>query len=138
MYSIGTLSKRTGVKVPTIRYYEQVGLLAQAERTQGNQRRYDKAGLDRLAFIKHGRDLGFSITALVALIDLQDHPDRGCDEATGIARGQLTGVREKIARLKRLEQELARIATSCDGAGVSENCAILMSLGDHTHCETEH
>ena len=138
MYSIGALSKRTGVKVPTIRYYEQVGLLTRAERTQGNQRRYDKAGLDRLAFIKHGRDPGFSIGALIALIDLQDHPDQGCDEATGIARGQLKGVREKIARLKRLEQELSRIATSCDGASMSEDCAILMSLGDHSHCETEH
>lgn len=59
MFSIGELSKRTKVKVPTIRYYEEMGLLAEAERTSGNQRRYDKDGLERLSFIRHARDLGF-------------------------------------------------------------------------------
>ena len=76
MFSIGQLSKQTGVKVPTIRYYEQVGLLVSAGRTDGNQRRYDKEGLERLGFIRHARDLGFSIEAITALIDLQQHPDR--------------------------------------------------------------
>ena len=72
MFSIGELSKRTKVKVPTIRYYEEMGLLAEAERTRGNQRRYDKAGLERLSFIRHARDLGFSIEAISSLIELQD------------------------------------------------------------------
>ena len=64
MFSIGELSKRTKVKVPTIRYYEEMGLLTEAERTSGNQRRYDKEGLERLSFIRHARDLGFSIEAI--------------------------------------------------------------------------
>ncbi len=75
MFSIGELSKRTKVKVPTIRYYEEMGLLAAPERTEGNQRRYDMAGLERLSFIKHSRDLGFSIEAISDLIELQGHPD---------------------------------------------------------------
>ena len=58
MYSIGELSRRTGVKVPTIRYYEQMGLMPEGERTQGNQRRYRRDELERLAFIRHARDLG--------------------------------------------------------------------------------
>ncbi len=74
MFSIGELSRRTKVKVPTIRYYEEMGLLAEAERTSGNQRRYDKAGLERLSFIRHARDLGFSIEAISSLIELQEHP----------------------------------------------------------------
>ena len=57
MFSIGELSKRTKVKVPTIRYYEEMGLLSEPERTEGNQRRYDVAGLERLSFVKHARDL---------------------------------------------------------------------------------
>jgi DNA-binding transcriptional MerR regulator len=138
MFSIGELSKRTKVKVPTIRYYEEMGLLAEAERTSGNQRRYDKTGLERLSFIRHARDLGFSIEAISSLIELQDHPDRSCETATEIAASQLVDVREKIKRLKLLEKELTRISKGCDGQGVSQDCYVLASLADHELCSREH
>ena len=101
MYSIGDLSRQTGVKVPTIRYYEQMGLLEAAGRTEGNQRRYDAAHLDRLGFIKHARDLGFTLEAVRELIDLSGHPERPCTHADEIAARQLDIVRDKIARLQR-------------------------------------
>lgn len=138
MFSIGELSRRTNVKVPTIRYYEESGLLDAPERTEGNQRRYDAAGLERLSFIKHARDLGFSIEAIAALIELQGHPDRSCAEATDIASSQLSDVRAKIKRLRALEKELVRITKGCDGEGVTENCYVLASLSDHSLCEREH
>lgn len=138
MFSIGALSDRTGVKVPTIRYYEDMGLLPAPERTAGNQRRYTRAGLDRLGFIKHARDLGFTIDAIKALIDLHDHPDRSCAAANAIATAQLDDVRAKIARLQRLEQELSRIATHCNGAGKAGDCYVLTALSDHDLCETAH
>ncbi len=138
MFSIGEIARRTGVKVPTIRYYEEMGLLAAMERTEGNQRRYGDKELEKLAFIKHARDLGFSIDAISSLIDLQDHPDRSCAEATEIARLQLSDVQTKIARLTALEQELNRISQSCSGDTVSGDCHVLASLADHQHCETEH
>lgn len=138
MFSIGELSKRTKVKVPTIRYYEEMGLLAAPERTEGNQRRYTNQGLERLSFIRHARDLGFSIGAISALIDLQEHPDRSCEAATDIASSQLTEVRAKIKRLRALEKELARISKGCDGRGVAEDCYVLASLSDHGLCDREH
>lgn len=138
MFSIGELSKRTKVKIPTIRYYEEMGLLAEAERTSGNQRRYDKTGLERLSFIRHARDLGFSIEAISSLIELQEHPDRSCETATDIAVSQLADVREKIKRLKLLEKELIRISKGCDGQGISEDCYVLASLADHELCSREH
>ena len=138
MFSIGELSKRTKVKVPTIRYYEEMGLLAEAERTEGNQRRYDKAGLQRLSFIRHARDLGFSIEAILSLIELQEHPDRSCEAATNVTKSQLEDVRAKIKRLKALEKELVRISKGCDGQGVSEDCYVLASLSDHDLCNHEH
>ena len=138
MFSIGELSRRTNVKVPTIRYYEESGLLDAPERTEGNQRRYDAAGLERLSFIKHARDLGFSIEAIAALIELQGHPDRSCAEATDIASAQLSDVRAKIKRLRALEKELARISKGCDGDGLSGDCYVLASLADHDLCEREH
>ena len=138
MLSIGQLSKHTGVKIPTIRYYEQMGLLAAPERTEGNQRRYTAAELERLGFVKHARELGFSLEAILGLIELQGHPDRSCKEASDIAREQLTAVRSKIDRLQRLEQELTRISEGCSGDGVSEHCYVLASLSDHHFCETDH
>ena len=138
MFSIGELSRRTNVKVPTIRYYEDMGLLAPPERTEGNQRRYDAAGLERVSFIKHARDLGFSIEAISSLIELQGHPDRSCHAATEIATAQLADVRAKIKRLRALEKELLRISKGCDGSGVSEDCYVLASLADHRLCAKEH
>ncbi|WP_107494974.1 helix-turn-helix domain-containing protein [Thalassobius sp. I31.1] len=138
MYSIGTLSEHTKVKVPTIRYYEEIGLLAEAGRTAGNQRRYDDTALERLSFIRHARDLGFPIDAIRALITLQNHPDRSCAEASEIADQQLSGVREKIAKLQSLEQELSRISEGCSGAGQAANCYVLASLADHSKCDHDH
>lgn len=138
MFSIGELSRRTNVKVPTIRYYEETGLLGAPERTEGNQRRYDAAGLERLSFIKHARDLGFSIEAIAGLIELQEHPDRSCQAANDIAVSQLSDVRSKIKRLRALETELVRISKGCDGEGVTGDCYVLASLADHGLCNREH
>lgn len=138
MFSIGELSKRTKVKIPTIRYYEEMGLLAAPERTQGNQRRYTRDGLERLSFIRHARDLGFSIGAISALIELQEHPDRSCKSAMNIAVAQLSEVRAKIKRLKALEKELSRISKGCNGRGMAEDCYVLASLADHGLCDRDH
>ncbi len=138
MFSIGELSRHTNVKIPTIRYYEKSGLLDAPERTEGNQRRYDAAGLERLSFIKHARDLGFSIEAIASLIELQGHANQSCAEATDIASAQLADVRAKISRLRALEKELVRISKGCDGNGVTEDCYVLASLSDHGLCERAH
>ncbi|MFV0409763.1 MAG: MerR family transcriptional regulator [Paracoccus sp. (in: a-proteobacteria)] len=138
MYSIGEISRRTGIKVPTIRYYEDMGLIVPTQRTEGNQRRYDKAGLEQLGFIKHARDLGFSIEAISALIELQNHPDRSCRAANEIAQAQLNEVRARIRRLEALETELVRVTEGCTADGVSAECYVLASLADHDSCVTDH
>ncbi|ADZ72645.1 MerR family transcriptional regulator [Polymorphum gilvum] len=137
-FSIGALSRRTGVKVPTIRYYEQMGLLPAPGRTDGNQRRYGQAELDRLQFIRHARDLGLPMAAIRDLLDLAAHPDRPCAQADRIARAQLDTVRDKIARLQRLETELERIATSCDGDHSVADCQVIRALADHSLCDGDH
>lgn len=138
MLSIGDLSRRTGVKVPTIRYYEQMGLLAAAERSEGNQRRYQRSDLERLAFIRHARDLGLDISAIRELIALGDHPKQPCADADRIAAEHLAGVRRKIDKLKKLEEELQRIVSHCDGDHAIEDCYVIRSLSDHGLCDSEH
>ncbi|PZV39239.1 MerR family transcriptional regulator [Mesorhizobium kowhaii] len=137
MFSIGDLSRRTGVKVPTIRYYEQMGLVAAPERSEGNQRRYGRQELERLAFIRHARDLGFAVEDIRSLIELSGHPEQPCCHADRIAEEQLISVREKIAQLKRLEAELERIASCCDGKTVGD-CYVIRALSDHALCADEH
>lgn len=136
MFSIGELSKSTGVKVPTIRYYEQMGLIAAPERSEGNQRRYTKEGLSRLSFIRHSRDLGFSIDDIKGLLELSQHPEKPCHDAHSIAMRHLIDVRERIAKLRRLERELKRIS-KC-GADNIADCAVIETLADHGLCETTH
>jgi DNA-binding transcriptional MerR regulator len=111
MLTIGELAKATGTNVSTIRYWEQTGLLAPSGRSEGNQRRYTEDEQDRLAFIRHARDLGLSVDAIRDLIDLSERPDMPNTEANRIATEQLAGIREKILRLKMLETELVQIST---------------------------
>ena len=127
MLSIGELSKRTGVKVPTIRYYEQMGLIREADRSEGNQRRYEKSDLERLAFIRHARQLGFSVEAIRNLLDLSDNPERPCGEANALAARQLDDVEAKIAQLETLRGELQRmVAATCDGRAA--DCRVIEAL----------
>lgn len=137
MLSIGELSKRTGVKVATIRYYEQMGLISAPDRSEGNQRRYERTDLERLSFIRHARDLGLTIDAIRDLLDLSAHPERPCGEADRIAEQHLASVRAKIEKLRKLEHELERIVTQC-GAHTIGDCYVIRALSDHGLCETEH
>lgn len=136
MYSIGDLSKKTGVKITTIRYYEQMGLLDEPERSMGNQRRYTRDGLERLSFIQHARRLGFSINDIENLIRLHQHPSAPCKDVHSIVEENLRLVKERIAKLRRLQKELTRIV-ACQSDEISD-CAIIETLADHSLCTTEH
>ena len=131
--TIGRAAERSGVKVPTIRYYEEIGLLPAPDRTESGRRLYGPAELERLAFIRHARALGFEIDAIRALIALQEHPDWSCAEADAIARAHLVDVRQKIASLKALEAELARMTDGCAHGTVAE-CRVIEVLADHDQC----
>ena len=137
MLAIGTLAKRTGTKVQTVRYYEQIGLMPEPGRTEGGQRRYGDADLDRLAFIRHARQLGFTLEAIRELLDLSDNPSRSCAEVDVIAHRQLKEVEARIARLEALRKELKRMLRECSRDTVSD-CRVLEVLRDHSACLTDH
>ena len=137
MLSIGKLSAATGVKVPTIRYYEQIGLLPEAERTAGNQRLYGQQTRDRLVFIRHARDLGFPLEAIRELLSLSDRPDIPCAAADGIAKRQLASVNARLARLQALRAELERMIAQCAHGRISD-CRVIETLGNHDLCLHDH
>ena len=105
-FTIGAVSGLTGVKVPTIRYYEGAGMLPVPRRTAANRRLYDEEALKRIAFIRHARSLGFGMSDIKALIALQDDPAQSCREADVIARARLAEVELRIRHLQGLRKEL--------------------------------
>lgn len=135
--TIGQLSARTNCKVQTIRYYEQIGLMPTPERTAGHQRRYRQRHLERLAFVRHSRELGFPLDAIRELLRAADDPDRSCAAVDGIARRQLEQVVSRIARLESLKAELQRMIRQCRGGRITD-CRIVEALADHAHCLGDH
>ncbi len=132
-YSIGEVARYTGSSCQLVRWYEEQGLLPPPRRTAGGQRRYDEAALKRLLFIRHARELGFSLEDIRALLNLADHPEASCSDADNIARRQLANVRARIAELQTLEKELERMITECP-AGEVRRCRVIEVISDHARC----
>jgi Cu(I)-responsive transcriptional regulator len=127
-FRIGDLAKQTGVKVVTIRYYEQAGLLPICERTDGNYRLYSREHLERLNFLRRCRDLGFSLEQIRELLSLSASDSPTCADVCSVAADHLKEVEAKIADLKRLASELRRIGSSCNGKRSSGECRIIAAL----------
>src|ERR1043165_8556347 len=113
--SIGELSKATGVKVVTIRFYEKTGILDAPCRSAANYRIFRAEHVRRLHFIRRCRDLGFSLDQVRDFLRLSNENAASCAKACQIAALHLKDVEEKLADLKRLATQLRRITASCTG-----------------------
>src|SRR6185436_7096128 len=111
--AIGDLARRAGVKVPTIRYYESIGLLPSAPRTESNRRQYDDNAVKQLKFIRHARELGFEVDAIRELLDLAEQPQRSCAKVDALAREHLQGITSRIERLTALKAEVENMIKAC-------------------------
>lgn len=123
-FTIGQLSRRTGVNIETIRYFEKVGLVASPPRTNGGHRVYDDDHLRALGFIRRARDLGFTPEEVRGILTLGGPMNACCDEVREIASRHLETVRRKMADLARLEKLLASTIDRCSGDHVP-HCAVI-------------
>ena len=133
--TIGELARRSGCTVPTIRYYEEIGLLPQASRKTGGHRIYGDLDLRRVLFIRRCRDFGFPIDQVRALLDLTATGDRDCNEARDLALAHLDTVREKQRELQALERNLVSFVDRCTAkcaGGPATECVILEDLASPT------
>lgn len=137
MRTIGAVARITGLKVPTIRFYEAEHLVRAPERTPSGRRLYADSDVRRLSFIRHARLLGFELDDIRALLDLSDNPDRPCADADQLAQRQLEAVAARIEQLQLLKKELTRVVASCAG-GVAAKCRVIEALADHDLCESDH
>ena len=126
--SIGELSKATGVKVVTIRFYEKTGVLTAPTRSAGNYRIFRSEHLRRLHFIRRCRDLGFSLDQVRDFLRLSKENTATCAKVCRIAQRHLNDVEGKLADLQRLASELRRIISSCSGTRPMSDCRIIEAL----------
>ncbi|AGA34081.1 Transcriptional regulator, MerR family [Thioalkalivibrio nitratireducens DSM 14787] len=124
---IGEVARLSGCSPETIRHYEKLGLLETPLRSTSGYRRYDVAAVDRLGFIRHGRELGLDLRAIGELLALADHPDADCRAVDRIASRHLERIEARIASLQQLAEELRAMVTQCRGGRVAE-CRIIEAL----------
>lgn len=124
---IGQLGRATGTKVTTIRFYEEQGLLREPRRSASGRRQYGDADIQRLAFIRRSRSLGFPIDAVRELLALSDDASKSCTAVDTIARAHLADIDQKIADLAAMRNELDRVIGSCQQGTVAD-CKIIETL----------
>lgn len=129
-YTIGQMSRRTGLNIETIRYFEKVRLVAAPPRTGGGHRVYDDDHLRALGFIRRARELGFTPEEVRGILALGGPTNACCDEVRAIASRHLETVRGKLADLARLEKLLASTIERCSGEH-APSCPVIDMIEDH-------
>jgi len=126
---IGEASRRAGVNIETIRYYERIGILQKPARSRGGRRHFTGEQVRRLAFIKRSRALGFSLSEVRTMLRLVDGEEISCSDVRTVALRHLGDVQRKIADLLRVERVLADIAAKCADNAMPD-CPIIEALFD--------
>ena len=124
---IGTLAKRAGVRIDTVRYYERSGLLKHRGRLASGYREYTELELARLRFIRRAQALGFSLHEASDLLALSAKRDVG--RVRRSAQTKLADVQARIAALEKVRDGLSSLIAACPGHGRAEDCPILKALG---------
>jgi MerR family transcriptional regulator, copper efflux regulator len=128
--TIGTVAKRAGVAIDTIRYYEREGLLPEPLRRASGYRSYNETAISRLRFIRRAKDLGFTLEEIRDLLALSADRHRGVKAVRERAQQRLTSIDARIAELTRIRQGLEQLIEACPGRGDPEQCPILRALAD--------
>ena len=127
---IGRLSQASGCSAETIRYYEQQGLLSEADRTEGGHRKYREEHYKMLMFILRAKHLGFGQTDVRRLVEMADPARTNCDNVQELAEHQLQETQAKLRNLRQLEKSLKNLIASCESEGASAECPMIDSLLD--------
>jgi Cu(I)-responsive transcriptional regulator len=128
-FNIGEAARESGISAKMIRHYEQVGLLKEAARTDAGYRLYSQRDLHVLRFIRHSRDLGFSIRQIEDLLGLWLNESRPSREVKKLAQNHLQALDEKIRELNLMKSELERLVSCCKGDS-RPDCPILDGLAN--------
>lgn len=124
--TIGALARGAGVGVETVRYYQRRGLMPQPTRRPRQIRRYGRADLERLRFIRAAKNLGFSLGEIAELLRLES--GGSCDEVKRLAQARLEDIALQIAGLRKTQEVLSEFVRRCDTSGGTLRCPLIASL----------
>lgn len=126
--TIGEVSKRTGIGVEAIRYYEKEGLLQKPARTASGYRQYSQEVIKKLSFIVRAKDLGFTLREISELLEMRPYPKTKCADVKIRAEQKLEDIEGRIKTLQRMKRALKQLTLACDGKGATSECPILECL----------
>ncbi|SIT47923.1 Heavy metal-dependent transcription regulator 2 [Paraburkholderia ribeironis] len=125
--NIGEVAAASGVSTKMIRHYEGLGLLPQASRSMSGYRQYSEKDVSRLRFIRHCRDLGFSLDRIGDLLDLWQNRERSSRQVKILAQAHIAELDEKLRELHEMKAALEHLVHGCHGDDKSD-CSIIESL----------
>jgi Hg(II)-responsive transcriptional regulator len=124
----GQLAKKAEVNVETVRYYERRGLIPKTHRRESGYREYSEETVKQIQFIKHAKELGFSLNEILELLSLKVDPETPCYEVRKRARSKISDIETKIATLKKMKKALTKLTDACSGKGPASKCPILDAI----------
>jgi MerR family mercuric resistance operon transcriptional regulator len=126
--TIGKLAKKANVNIETIRYYERRALIPKPNRRESGYREYSEDTVRRIQFIKHAKELGFSLKEIHELLSLKLDPKTPCSEVKNRAEIKIVDIEEKVKTLQRMKKALVKLTRACSGKGPIIECPILEAL----------
>jgi Cu(I)-responsive transcriptional regulator len=129
LMTIGQLAHKCHVTPRAIRYYEKIGILKAAARSESNYRIFDSEALECIRFISKCRALGFSIEEITELLRITANPDHTCGQVKEITHRHLAMIDNKLQALMKMRQPVAKCLSRCTGQDVPE-CAVLEYLSN--------
>ncbi len=128
-FTIGQVAKRAGVGIETIRFYEREGLIAEPERSPSSgYRQYPQNAVRRVLFIRHAKDLGFTLKEIQELLQLRVDPSSTCADVRKQTQSKIADIEQRIGSLEQMKGALNRLAKKCRGRGPTTECPILEEL----------
>ncbi len=125
--NIGDAARASGVSAKMIRHYERVGLFPQPARTGAGYRQYGEKEVSTLCFIRHARDLGFSIEQIRELLGLWQNRKRPSRQVKALAQAHIQDLAEKLEELQAMKATLEHLVHNCHGDD-RPDCPIIETL----------
>lgn len=125
---IGEVAKLAAVNIQTVRYYEKRGILRPAKRSQAGFRLYSEETVQTLNFIKHSKDLGFTLEEIRELLALRATTASRCQKVRKKAKSKLADIQDKLRVLKQMEKNLKNLIVKCEKQQTDSACPIIEGL----------
>jgi len=126
---IGEVAKAAGLGIDAVRFYERKGLIEEPPRQASGYRAYPGSVVSRLSFIRHAKELGFTLKEIRELLSLRVDRKANCSAVEARAQAKLTDIEQRIRGLQRMRRTLRDLVEACDGRKPTSECPILESLG---------